>query len=304
MVAPQGKLVIAGGTGLVGTALWKALSASGHQVVLLTRRPQPDLSPQVSLQTWTELERALDGATAVINLAGEPIADHRWSPARKQSILESRTLSTQRLVEAMVHQAGGPRVLVNASAIGYYGYTDPSPMDEESPCGEGFLAAVCRAWEAEADAAVPHGIRVVKLRQGMVLAQEGGALPRLARMVRWGMGAKLGSGLQGVSWIHIEDLVRLITEAALDPSFEGIYNAVAPNPVSNEGFTRTLGRVLHRPILPVPGWVTASALQLALGPLAEEMLLGGAFVQPARLLARGFGFRHPSLEGALQDLQG
>ena len=139
---------------------------------------------------------------------------------------------------------------------------------------------------------------------GWCWPERGGALPRLARTVRWGLGARLGPGTQGMSWIHIEDLVRLLVDAALDPSFEGAYNAVSPNPVSNAAFTETLGRVLHRPILPVPGWVTASALRLVLGSLAEEMLLGGAFVRPTRLLAQGFEFRYPNLGGALQDLLG
>ncbi|MBP1627918.1 MAG: hypothetical protein H6Q00_2393 [Holophagaceae bacterium] len=301
MIPPPGKIVIAGGTGLVGRALTETLRDQGHRVLLLTRRPAPGrLAPGVALHPWEDIQGAMMGAAAVFNLCGEPIASRRWSPAQRLRILESRTLSTRRIVEAL-GQVQGPRVLVNASAIGFYGTRDRRPVDEGSPLGQGFLPSVCRAWEAEADAA-PSPIRVVKLRLGPVLSMEGGALPRLARIVRWGLGSRLGSGEQGMSWIHIEDLVRILVEAALDPAMEGVYNAVAPAPLSNEAFTQILGRVLHRPIIPVPGWVTAPLLRLALGPLAEEMILGGAFVRPARLLARGFEFRFPELEGALENL--
>ena len=193
-------------------------------------------------------------------------------------------------------------MLVNASAVGYYGARDHQPVDEGFPPGEGFLPEVCQAWEAEAGAARALGIRVVKLRLGPVLSTEGGVLPRLVRLVRWGLGSKLGSGEQGMSWIHLEDLVRILVEAALNPAFEGVYNAVAPRSVSNKSFISTLGRLLHRPILPVPGWLTATVLKMALGDLAEEMILTGAFVRPARLLAQGFEFRYPDLEGALADL--
>lgn len=296
------KVVIAGGTGLVGTALCRVLVRAGHEVVLLARQAMlGGLRPGITLMDWSGIDRALEGSTAVINLAGEGIAERRWSPAQRLRILESRILTTRRIAEAM-SRLQGPRTLVNASAVGLYGCRDSAPVDEGCPPGEGFLPKVCQAWEAEADAASTCGARVVKLRLGMVLSREGGALPRLARPVRWGLGARLGSGRQGISWIHIEDLASLLAEAAMEPSYEGVYNAVAPEPVSNDAFTRTLGRILHRPILPVPGWITGPALRLALGPMAGEMLLGGAFVRPSRLLARGFEFRFPGLEQALADL--
>lgn len=294
------KVVIAGGTGLVGTALCAALAREGHEVVLLVRKARPEVLG-LPTRNWTEIDQALEGSDAIVNLAGEPIAESRWTPRRKRVLMESRTLTTRRIVEA-IGRTGGPKVLVNASAVGYYGHRSKAPVDETSAGGEGFLAELCQAWEAEADTAEALGIRVVKLRLGMVLAREGGALPRLARMIRWGLGTKLGSGFQGVSWIHIEDLAEILAKAALDGDFHGIYNAVAPDPLSNEAFTRALAKALHRPTLPIPGWITAPLLRTALGSLAEEMLLGGAFAYPKRLMAAGFPFRYSSLETALASL--
>jgi hypothetical protein len=194
-------------------------------------------------------------------------------------------------------------VLVNASATGFYGGRDEGPVDEASGPGTGFLPEVCRAWEAEADRAAALGLRVVKVRIGIVLAREGGALVPMARAARWGQGAKLGHGRQGFPWIHIEDLVSVFLRAAWDPALEGPVNAVAPEALGNEAFTRALCRALRRPYLALaPGWATALAVRALKGEMARELLLQGAFVRPRKLEAAGFTFRFPAADGALEDL--
>ncbi len=296
------KVIVAGGTGLVGQALVEALVARGVQVVVLSRNPGgAHLPPGAQAGSWEALDSLLEGADAVINLAGEGIADRRWNPARKAAILSSRVETTRRLVEAL-SRPGAPKVLVNASAMGYYGAHAGEVVDESAPKGKGFLAEVCAAWEREADRAAAHGVRVVKLRIGVVLARDGGALPKMALPVKLFQGAKLGHGQQGLSWIHLQDLVAMLVRAAEDPSWSGAYNATAPQPVTNETFTRLLGKVLHRPILPVPGFVTAAVLPILVGEMAEPMLLQGAFVYPRRAEAQGFTFAFPGAAQALQDL--
>jgi len=274
------RVVLAGGTGLVGRHLAAALAREGVQVAVLSRSGAPGTA------SWDDLPRALEGADAVVNLAGEGIADQRWTASRKEAILRSRVDATTRLVAALNALPAPPPVLVSASAVGLYG----------------FLAKVCRQWEAAADGAA--GTRVVKLRLGVVLARDGGALPKMAFPVKLFQGAKLGHGQQGLSWIHIDDLVRLILEAASNPGYAGVVNATAPGPVTNESFTRALARRLHRPMLPVPAWVTRAALGLLTGEMGRAMLLEGAFVYPRRAEALGFVFRFPRVEGALEDLLG
>ncbi len=296
------KVVIAGGTGLVGRRLVEALLAAGTQVEVLTRNPGVVLPSGAQALGWEALDRALEGADSVINLAGEGIADKRWNPARKAALLASRLNTTNRLVEALGRVTSGPKVLVNASAMGYYGAHGGEVVDETGAKGKGFLPDVCAAWEKAADQATAHGVRVVKLRIGVVLAKEGGALPKMAFPVKIFQGAKLGHGQQGLSWIHIEDLVAMLMEAAANPEWVGVYNATAPQPLSNETFTRVLGKVLHRPILPVPGFVTAMVLPLLVGEMAEPMLLQGAYVYPRRAEQLGFPFRFPDALSAVQDL--
>ncbi|HJV23206.1 MAG TPA: TIGR01777 family oxidoreductase [Holophagaceae bacterium] len=298
------KVVIAGGTGLVGRALLEALVAGGTQVVVLTRNPGVDLPAGAQAAAWEALPTALEGTDAVINLAGEGIADRRWNPARKAALLASRVDTTRRLVDALTRTAAGPKVLVNASAVGYYGAHGGEVVDETGAQGKGFLPDVCAAWEREADRAAASGVRVVKLRIGVVLAREGGALPKMALPVRLFNGAKLGQGRQGLSWIHLQDLVAMLITAAVNPEWQGVYNATAPGPVTNETFTRILGKVLHRPILPVPAFVTRAVLPLLVGEMAEPMLLQGAFVYPRRAERQGFTFRFPDAQGAVQDLLG
>ena len=297
------RVVVAGGTGLVGRPLVRALLDLGAEVTVLTRNPgRTELPAGATAHTWEDLAAALDGADAVINLAGEGIADRRWSAARKAILLASRVETTRKLVEAMRACPRPPAALVNASAIGFYVPAGGEPVDEFSDSGLGFLAEVCRAWEVEAMAVAAFGVRVALVRIGVVLAREGGALPKMALHVRWFQGCKLGTGAQGLSWIHLDDLVALFVEATRNPAWRGAFNGTAPKPLSNEAFTRALARRLHRPLLPVPGFVTAAATKLVLGELAEALLLQGAFVQPTRVLAQGFTFSFPTAEKALEDL--
>jgi len=298
-------VVVAGGTGLVGRHLVPALLQAGFEVTVLTRAPGRTALPAgARAAAWQELPGLLEGAAAVVNLSGESIAQGRWTPARKRAILASRLDATDRLVQAMAALERRPQVLVNASAVGFYGPMDGRPVDEEQGPGRGFLAGVCRQWEGRAEAATALGVRVVKLRLGVVLARDGGALPRLAFPVRIWQGTRLGHGQQGLSWIHIDDLVRLVLEAIANPAWQGALNATAPMPASNETFTRAVARQLRRPLLPVPALVTRAALRLLLGDMAQEMLLEGAFVYPRKAERLGFQFRFPGAAQALADLLG
>jgi len=297
------RVLVAGGAGLVGAPLVRALLARGASVSVLSRRPgHLHLPPGAAAHGWEDLRPLVEGADAIFNLAGEGIADGRWTPRRKAAIRESRVLATRRIVAAMEDCGKPPGVLVNASAIGFYGARDAVPVDEGTPSGSGFLPEVCRAWEAEAQAAAASGGRVVCLRIGVVLARQGGALPRMALPIRCFLGSRLGSGSQGLSWIHLDDLVALFLEAALNPAWEGAVNATAPEPMSHGAFTRLLARRLHRPLWPIPDILTRSALKLLLGEMAEALLLEGAFVLPARAQALGFSFRFPTAAGALDHL--
>ena len=297
------KVVVAGGTGLVGRPLVRALLGLGAEVTVLTRRPEGlSLPAGARARSWEELADSLKGADAVINLAGEGIADKRWTAARKAAIRDSRLQATRRIVAAMKACAKPPAALVNASAVGFYVPRDATPIDEFSGPGEGFLSDVCRAWEAEANAASAFGVRVSTVRIGVVMAREGGALPKMAQPVRWLAGCKLGSGEQGLSWIHLDDLVAMLIEAARNPAWAGAFNGTAPHPLSNEAFMRCLANDLHMPLLPVPGFLTTAATKLLLGEMAEALLLQGAFVLPVRAQALGFKFRCPTAEAALEDL--
>ncbi|MBI3130481.1 MAG: TIGR01777 family protein [Acidobacteria bacterium] len=297
-----GKVVVAGGSGLVGRHLVATLRAGGMPVVVLTRRPGGSMGG-AETRGWDRLPEALEGASAVFNFAGEGIA-HRWTSGRKARIRQSRVEATHRLVEALGQMELPPPVLINASAVGWYGSRGGEVIDERTGPGRDFLAQVCRAWEAEADKAQAYGVRVVKLRLGVVLARGGGALPKMALPVKLFQGAKLGHGQQGLSWIHIEDLVAMLLEAARNPAWYGAINACSPRPLTNESFTHLLGRTLHRPILPVPGAITRTALRLLYGEMAQAMLLQGAFVYPRRAAQLGFKFRFAEPNRALADLLG
>jgi uncharacterized protein (TIGR01777 family) len=298
-----GKVVVAGGSGLVGRRLVATLARKGVRITILSRAPQAiEPPPGVEARGWDDLPRTLEGVDAVVNLCGEGIADARWTEARQRRVLDIRVGPTERLVQAMAAAAPRPRALVNASAVGYYGARDERPVDEDADPGRGFLSRVCVDWEAAAQAAADHGVRVAVLRLGVVLARDGGALPKMARAMRWCLGAKLGGGRQGLSWIHVDDLVRLVLEVAGNPAYRGPVNATAPALVSNEAFTRTLCRRLHRLMLPAPGWATGAAVKMLLGQMGREMLLEGAYVLPGKAEELGFTFRFPKLEDALKDL--
>lgn len=303
MGTQQGKkIVIAGGTGLVGTHLAQKLTEQGAEVHVLSRGIRTPRAGAGQVHAWKDLPTLLEGAAAIVNLAGEGIADHRWSPARKAALLESRLAPTRRLVEALGALAHPPSVLINASAIGIYGTLGDTPVDEHQAPGTGFLPDICQQWETAADAARQLGVRVVRLRIGVVLAREGGALPKIAQPVRLFAGSALGTGRQGFSWIHIEDLVNLILEAIVNPAYEGALNATAPQPCSNAELTAQIATRLHRPVWPVPGFLTHAAVRLMVGEMAQPMLLGGAFVLPRKAEALGFPFRFPEIAGALKDL--
>jgi hypothetical protein len=299
------QIVVTGGTGFIGRPLCTALCQEGHRVTLLTRRieAQRSCDPTITAIEWNgreggAWEHCLENADAVIHLAGAPIADGRWTDARKQLLIESRVLSTRLLVEAMSRRSSKPRTLVSASGIGYYGTSNDRVLDEGAARGRGFLADLCLAWEAEALRAVEMGVRVVMLRTGMVLEQDGGALPKMLLPFRFFAGGPIMPGTQWVSWIHRRDHIGLIQWLLTNPNVSGPVNAVAPEAVTMNRFCEVLGQVLHRPSwLPVPGF----ALQAALGELGTLMTTGQR-VTPAKALSGGYGFHYPTLEPALRAI--
>jgi uncharacterized protein len=297
------RVVVTGATGLVGGALVPTLRAAGHRVDRLTRR-QPEAGT-TDIQ-WDPARgrldpRALEGVDAVMHLAGESIARLRWTASVKERIRRSRVDGTRFLSKTLGALERRPGLLVCASAVGYYGDRDDVPLTEESSPGSGFLADVCREWEAAADPARAAGIRVVHPRLGVVLAGHGGALPRIAFPFRLGMGGVIGSGRQYWSWIEIGDLLRVLEFCLAVEALTGPVNAVAPAPATNREFTRALGRVLGRPTLvPLP----APAVRLLLGEMGRALLLDSARVVPRRLERAGFRFRHAGLEDALRAALG
>ena len=293
------KVLVSGGSGLIGSALLASLSSEGHRVIRLIRGRAPRDETEVGWapDSGTIDRGRLDGIDAVVNLAGATIARWPWSRARKRQILESRVGSTSLLVASTSALARPPNVFISGSAIGFYGSRGDEVLREESPAGSGFLAEVCSAWESAAAPAARAGMRVAALRIGMVLSEAGGALRVLARPFRLGLGGPLGGGRQYISWITLEDLVRAVAHVLGRPDLSGPINVVSPRPVTNAEFATTVGRVLHRP---TPFAVPAFGLRLLLGEMADELLLSSQRVEPARLLASGFEFRHPSLEGALR----
>jgi uncharacterized protein (TIGR01777 family) len=297
------RVLVSGSSGLVGSALVSLLTGGGHQVVRLVRAQPKDEASEVR---WDPEAGDIDGAglkgvDAAVHLAGESIAAGRWTAAKKGRILESRVKGTRLLAEALAGLEPLPRALVSASAVGYYGDRGEEELREESGSGSAFLSEVCRQWEAATEPAAAGGIRVVNLRFGIMLSAAGGALPRLLTPFRLGAGGTVGSGRQFMSWIALDDVVGVILHALITEALRGPVNAVAPQPVTNREFTKTLGRVLGRPTLfPLP----AFAARLAFGEMADELLLASQRVEPARLLASGYSFRFPELEGALRHVLG
>ncbi len=305
-VAPM-HIAITGSRGLLGSSLVPFLTAGGHRVTRIVRRPRTGGHlPSASGLSWDTVHgisdpSLLEGIDAVVHLAGENIGAGRWSAARKTRIRQSRVDGTRRLAETIAGLEQPPRVLVCASAIGYYGNRGEELLDENSLGGRGFLADLCREWEAAAEPAVRAGVRTVHLRFGVILSPAGGALARMLPLFRLGAGGVLGSGRQFMSWVGIDDAVGAVLHALASASVSGPVNVVSPEPVTNAEFTRILARVLGRPALMS---VPAFALRLAFGELADETLLSSQRAAPARLLATGFRFREAGLEGALRGLLG
>lgn len=296
------KLVVTGATGFIGTALCARLSRQGHTLTLLTRGSSQDAGTATKRWLhWTpgalgEWANALDGVDGVISLAGEPIAAKRWTHSQRRRIETSRIDGTNSLVEGFAKAKSRPKFLISASAVGYYGPRGDEPVTEETPPGNDFLGIVCQKWEKEAQKAEPLGLRVVRLRTGIVLGSGGGALAKMAQPFKFFAGGPLGSGQQWMSWIQLEDHVRLILHLIENTQAGGAINATAPNPARNKEFCQTLGKVLRRPCwAPVPGF----ALKVVLGDMAE-MLLTGQHVLPAAAQKIGFQFRYPNLEEALR----
>jgi uncharacterized protein (TIGR01777 family) len=293
------RIAITGASGLVGTPLAAGLEADGHGVLRLVRR-------EPAGESEARWDRDLGPATfsgvdAVVHLAGENIASRRWSAAQKDRIRSSRVDGTARVARALAQAApsGGPRTLICASAIGWYGDRPAEVLDEESGPGKGFLGEVCAEWEAAADAARDAGVRVVHLRFGVILSPEGGALAKMLLPFRLGAGGRIGPGNQYMSWITARDAVRAVRHAIDHEELSGAMNAVGPHPIQNVEFTRTLGRVLKRPtIFPLPGPIA----RLALGEMADALLLADVRVLPRRLEQSGFDFAEPRLEEALRGM--
>ena len=291
------RLLVTGGTGFIGTPLCRALVRRGHELLVLTRQASRSPTPGTRFLAWedTEWQRAIQGVEGVINLTGESIAAKRWSPRQKSLIRESRLQTTRRLVDAMAAASHRPAVLVNASAVGFYGAHGDEELAESDPPGRGFHAELCQAWEAEAQRAEALGIRVVCFRIGLVLGPDGGALQKMVPPFRFFLGGPLGSGRQWVSWIHRNDLIGLIEWTLASSTVFGSINATAPQPVTMRALSRELGVVLHRPSwAPVP----APILRLLLGEMAD-LLLTGQRVLPTVALRNGYRFAHPSLNDAL-----
>lgn len=304
------KVAVTGATGFVGTRLVEKLTAAGYQVLVLTRNPvkgrkvfPQSAFPQVEIINYNPREsgawqQSISGCDAVVNLAGEPIAQERWTERQKQEILTSRQLGTQKIVAAITQAANKPQVLVNASAIGYYGTSETATFEETSPSGSDFLAQVCQTWEAEAQKVTAADVRLVIIRFGIVLGKEGGALAKMLTPFKLFAGGPLGSGQQWFSWIHRDDLVNLIIEAIKRPDISGVVNGTAPNPVRMSQFCQVLGNVMNRPSwLPVPDF----ALELLLGDGAQ-VVLEGQKVLPNRTQALGYQYQYPHLESALKDI--
>lgn len=300
------KVAITGATGFVGSRLVERLLAQGHQVLVLTRNqstaekvfpksafPSLEIVGYTESNDWLQSIAQVDG---VVNLAGEPIAEKRWTPQEKQEIINSRQLGTRKIVQAIAQANPKPSVLVNASAIGYYGTSETASFDESSDSGNDFLASVCQAWEAEAQLVTQVGVRLVILRLGIVLGN-GGAIAKMLTPFKLFAGGPIGSGKQWFSWIHRDDLVNLIIQA-LTTDMQGVFNATAPNPVRMAELAKELGEVLQRPSwLPVPSF----ALETLLGEGAM-VVLEGQQVLPKRTQACGFNYQYPTLKQALAQI--
>jgi uncharacterized protein (TIGR01777 family) len=301
------RVLLTGASGLIGTALTDRLLSEGHSVTRLVRGTPAAGGPTTEV-TWFPESGAVDlpglddagPFDGLVHLAGAGIGDKRWSAARKETILKSRTGATRLLTTSLLKLDSRPPVLVSASAVGWYGLRGDEELTEASTAGTGFLAEVCKAWEEAAESASAVGIRTVFLRTGIVLSPDGGALGRQLPLFRVGLGGRMGSGSQYRSWITLEDEVSVILRCLQDDRLSGPVNATAPHPATDGELAKAMGAALHRPsVVPVP----ATALRLALGSeMAEQLVLGGQRVLPAVLLANGFTFAHPELDEAVRSV--
>lgn len=293
------RILISGSTGLIGSALTDAAVAAGHTTLPLVRKRGVRSSIYWDPETGVMDTAGLEDIDAVVHLAGESIAARRWTASQKARILDSRTKSTALLASVLARMNRRPTVLISASAIGYYGDRGDATLTENSQSGTDFLSQVCREWERATQRASDAGIRVVHLRTGIVLARAGGALPKMVTPFKLGVGGKIGSGAQYMSWIDLEDEIQVILHCIREASLQGAVNSVGPTPVRNVEFTQTLGRVLSRPsLLPLPAFVA----RLALGEMADALLLSSQRVEPTKLAASGYTFRHTNLEQTLRRI--
>jgi uncharacterized protein (TIGR01777 family) len=289
------RILLTGGTGFVGQALCPQLAAAGHEVVILSRQAKPRL-PRGASRFATHVDE-LDARTfgGIVNLAGAPIGDARWTPERRRLLVESRVETTARLVEWLQDARPRPQVLVSASAVGYYGEQGDRVVTEDAEPTPGFTHELCAAWEREAERATALGVRVCRVRLGVVLDRDGGALAKMLPAFRLGAGGRLGSGRHWFPWVHREDVAAILQWLLENDLARGAYNASAPQPVTNAEFTRALAQALGRPaLLPMP----AAALKLLFGEMSELLLVSDRMV-PQRLLDEGFRFRYPELKAAL-----
>jgi uncharacterized protein (TIGR01777 family) len=295
------KILVTGSSGLVGERLVHSLKSQGQEVVRLVRSIPKDSATEIrwNPDEGTLDEAGLEGLDSVVHLAGENLAEGRWTDEKKKRIRESRVKGTRLLSEALARLKEKPEVLVSASAIGFYGNRGDEILTERSAAGDDFLAEVCREWELATAPAGENGIRVVHLRFGVILSREGGALAKMLFPFRMGVGGKIGSGKQYMSWIAIDDVVGVIEHALMNDELRGAVNVVSPNPVTNYEFTKTMGSVLSRPtVFPVP----AFAAKLLFGEMADATLLTSQRVEPERLKASGYKFKYPELKNALQHV--
>jgi uncharacterized protein len=299
----KGKILVTGGSGLIGSRLSELLTQAGYEVAWLSR--SSGTADKYKTYTWdieggVIQDGALEGLEAIVHLAGAGVADKRWTEARKKLILESRTKSTALLMEKLSALKRQPKVFIGASAIGYYGAdTADVLIDEKSPAGDDFLAQVVKFWEVSSAAVEGIGIRRVLIRVGVVLSASGGALPQLLAPLKFGLGAPLGTGKQWMSWIHIDDLCRLFREAIENTAYTGVYNGVSPSPVTNKEITKEAAKVLNKPLWlpPVPGFV----LKMALGEMAQ-IVLGGSKISSKKAEEMGFKFDYTHLNSALKNI--
>lgn len=305
MTSVSKKIVVSGATGLIGSALVPFLAAAGHDVACLVHRT-PSQTPGVTAIPWDpqteKLERAaLDGTDVVIHLAGDNIASGRWTEEKKRRIRNTRVVSTRLLSQTLASLSRPPEVFLSGSAVGYYGDRGDTVLTEESGGGRGFLAGVCREWEAATQAARSKGIRTITLRTGMVLSGAGGILSKLERPFKFGLGGPIGDGRQYMSWIAIDDFLAAVLHLISIPTLQGPVNMVSPTPVTNTQFTETLARILSRPAkLRLP----AKVVQWVWGEMGRELFLASTRARPERLIATQFQFSYPTLDAALRHVLG